>query len=63
MPTKASLLAEELAGALTSLLHQVEQMRGMFPDTDGTIQNAVDDAHVALAAWRAALVMQKKPGD
>lgn len=60
MATKASLLAEELAGALNALLHQVEQMKGMFPDTDGTIQNAVDDAYEALAAWRAALAASKE---
>lgn len=61
MPSKASLLAERLAAALTELLQQVEQVQGMFPDADGTIQNAIIDAHVALAAWRAAIATQKKP--
>lgn len=39
-------------GALDSLLHQVSQMRGMFPDGDGAIQYAVDDAEQAAAAAR-----------
>jgi hypothetical protein len=60
MATKASLLAEELAAALNQLLQQVEQMKGMFPDTDGAIQNAVDDSYAALAAWRSALATSKE---
>lgn len=34
-------------GSIGALLHQVSQMRGMFDDEDGTIQDAVDDAEIA----------------
>ncbi|MEM7242328.1 MAG: hypothetical protein AAF429_09095 [Pseudomonadota bacterium] len=39
----------ELRGALSSLLHQVEQMQGLFDDSDGTIAEAVDAAEKALS--------------
>lgn len=44
--------APDLLGALQSLLHQVQQMRGMFPDEDGTIAAAVEDAEDAVAKAR-----------
>ncbi len=47
-------------GAIDALSTQVEQMRGMFSDDDGTIAEAIeagDDADTAgtaaLSAWRA----------
>jgi hypothetical protein len=43
---------QDLLAAVDSLLHQVSQMRGMFPDEDGTIQAAVDDAEEAAEAAR-----------
>jgi len=39
---------QECRGALASLLEQVEQMRGMFDDEDGTIASAISDAEAAL---------------
>lgn len=41
--------------AISSLLEQVGQMRGMFPDEDGAIQQAVDDGDAAVEDIRAAL--------
>ena len=46
-------LTKELAAALGNLLHQAEQMRGMFPDEDHTISEAVDDAKAALRRYYA----------
>lgn len=42
-------IRHDLAAALGQLLEQVYQMQGMFPDEDGTIQAAIDDAEAALA--------------
>lgn len=42
----------ELAAALNGLLDQVYQMQGMFDDSDGAIQRAVDDAEAALVRYR-----------
>ena len=36
--------APELLGALQSLLYQAQQMEGMFPDEDGTIDAAIKEA-------------------
>lgn len=33
---------------LASLLEQVQQMRGLFPDDDGAISRAIRDAELAL---------------
>jgi hypothetical protein len=41
-------IEQELAAALSNLLGQCEQMRGMFSDEDGNIQNAIDDGYTAL---------------
>lgn len=43
-----------LLGAIGSLQHQVEQMRGMFDDADGAIQDAMDDAEAAYDAAKSA---------
>lgn len=44
----------ELAAALQTLLWQTNQMRGMFPDDDGAIDAAVNDAEAALESYRRA---------
>lgn len=44
--------APTLLGALQSLLHQAQQMRGMFPDEDGTIAASVQDATAAISQTR-----------
>ena len=50
--TDAALLAlRETRAALGQLMEQVEQMRGMFSDSDGAIRNALADAEAALAMW------------
>jgi len=41
--------APELAGALQNLLWQCQQMAGMFPDEDGTIAGAMEDAENVLS--------------
>lgn len=38
----------EVRAALAQLLEQVYQMQGMFDDSDGAIQRAVDDAEKVL---------------
>lgn len=47
-------IAEELYGAVDSLETQVTQMMGMFPDDDGMIQKALDEAAEASSAYKAA---------
>ena len=44
----------ELAAALRNLLGQTNQMRGMFRDEDGTIEDAINDAENALESYRKA---------
>jgi hypothetical protein len=44
-------ITQELVGSLAGLLEQVYQMRGMFPDEDRTIANAVKDAEDALKEY------------
>ena len=48
-PTKP---IDNAMGALSNLIEQVEQMKGMFPDEDGTIQDAIDDAEEAILGLR-----------
>lgn len=38
----------DVAAVLRNLLDQVEQMSGMFPDEDGAIKNAVEEAKSVL---------------
>lgn len=38
----------DLRSALGQLLDQVEQMKGLFPDEDGSIARAIEDAEQAL---------------
>ena len=38
----------ELLGALQQLLYQAQQMEGMFPDDDGTIGDAINEAIEAI---------------
>lgn len=40
--------SDECRAALGQLLEQVYQMHGLFPDDDGAIQRAVEDAEAAL---------------
>lgn len=39
---------EDAIAILKNLLHQTEQMQGLFPDEDGTIQEAIDEAQEAI---------------
>lgn len=43
-------VARELAGALDSCTTQIEQMKGMFPDDDGMIEQALQEADDADAS-------------
>ncbi|NEV75490.1 hypothetical protein DYI24_00140 [Rhodopseudomonas sp. BR0C11] len=54
-------IAHELDGALDACTHQISQMRGMFDDADGTIQEAVDAADEAAASYRAAVAGSPTP--
>lgn len=47
-------LADAVA-AIASLSHQVEQMKGLFPDEDGTIAEALRDGEEAADAITGAL--------
>lgn len=49
------LALRECLGALDACVTQIEQMRGMFDDADGTIQEAVDDAEDAEKKAQAVL--------
>jgi hypothetical protein len=49
-------------GAINAMSEQIAQMRGMFPDEDGTIEDAVgagDEAQVELAAAVKALTIDR----
>ena len=48
MKTPDQLRVETLKGALSNLLEHVYQMQGMFPDEDGSIAAAIQDAEGAL---------------
>lgn len=52
-PVKAALL--DCMGALSMCADQIHQMRGMFDDADGTIQDALDAAEDAEAKAREAI--------
>jgi hypothetical protein len=65
-PAMATLL-RDAQGAMQSLRHQVDQMSGMFPDEDGTIQEACDAHDETSEAIREVLdglrpVPVKAPG-
>lgn len=45
--------AADLAGALQACRDQIEQMNGMFDDSDGTIQDALDAAEESLNGYYA----------
>lgn len=53
----------DLMGARDGLDHQVEQMKGMFPDDDGTIRQAQDDGDEAVkrAEMLLKLTEEQKP--
>lgn len=46
---KAEQIIANLSGALESCMGQIEQMKGMFDDSDGAIQASLDDADEAMA--------------
>ena len=52
-PVKAALI--DCIGALNMCLDQIHQMRGMFDDFDGTIQDAIDAAENAEKNARAVV--------
>ena len=52
-PVKAALL--DCMGALSMCADQIHQMRGMFDDADGTIQDALDAAEDAEKKAREAI--------
>lgn len=54
-------VARELAGALDSCTTQIEQMKGMFPDDDGMIEQALQEADDADASYRKAQADAKVP--
>ncbi|MGR4927302.1 hypothetical protein ACIPUD_10895 [Bradyrhizobium sp. CAR08] len=47
-------IAQDLAGALSSTMQQIEQMQDMFGDEDGTIAQSLEDAEAARARNHAA---------
>lgn len=49
-----SPLDASLSGALQACVEQIEQMKGMFGDEDGTIQDALDAAEDALNCYHKA---------
>ncbi|MEX3960123.1 hypothetical protein [Trinickia sp. EG282A] len=53
-PVDWKAVAEELYGAVDSLETQVEQMKGLFSDDDGLIQEALDEAHGATKLYLSA---------
>lgn len=46
-------IARDLAGALAGAVEQISQMKGMFHDDDGAIQQALDDAEDAMTTFSA----------
>jgi hypothetical protein len=48
-PTPVDEVQSALLGALDACTTQIEQMRGMFDDSDGTIAQALEDAEDAVA--------------
>lgn len=51
-------MENELAAALRNLLWQTKQMRGMFRDEDGTIEDAVNDAENAMESYEKARALK-----
>lgn len=47
---KVIALNRELLAALEACVTQIEQMRGLFNDQDGTIQASLEDAYKAIQA-------------
>ena len=57
LPRSATLDAlRSCVGAITAMRTQIEQMRGMFDDQDGTIQEAINDGDVFAPRKNAALL-------
>lgn len=51
---KTRAVMKDMAGALQACVDQIEQMRGMFDDSDGTIGDALQAAEEALDSYRAS---------
>lgn len=47
-------VARNLVGALDACVTQIEQMKGLFPDDDGMIGQALQDAEEAVAVFNEA---------
>lgn len=54
-------VARNLAGALDSCTTQIEQMKGMFPDDDGLIEQALQEADDAVEIFADAAAGTPKP--
>ena len=53
--TNSKEVIEDLLGAVSALLTQVEQMQGMFDDSDGKIQEALEAGYDARDTARKAI--------
>lgn len=54
-------VARDLAGALDSCVTQIQQMKGMFPDDDGNIEQALQEADDAAEIFSDAAAGKPKP--
>lgn len=54
-------VARNLAGALDSCVTQIQQMKGMFPDDDGNIEQALQEADEASEMFSDAAAGTPKP--
>lgn len=54
-------VARNLAGALDSCVTQIQQMKGMFPDDDGNIEEALQEADEASEMFSDAVAGTPKP--
>ncbi|WP_018234161.1 hypothetical protein [Thioalkalivibrio thiocyanodenitrificans] len=52
-PRPTQTVEAALAGALEQALEQIEQMRGMFDDGDGQIEEALHEGRKALDLYAA----------
>lgn len=55
LTAKLIALNRELLAVLDACVTQIEQMRGLFNDQDGTIQAALDDAYKVIQAAKGGL--------
>jgi len=50
---------EDVIPILKNLLYQIEQMKGLFPDEDGTIQEAIDEAEEAINQFKCKNIINQ----